>query len=285
MTCQTAVVYERTVGTQPLVFGNLGVTIDRAMAMYDIETGSNWSQATGIAIAGHLSGTQLRVIPAATTSLGAWIASYPNSGVLAPTTKFTRSQRIRIWDPREADQMLLLVRVGGSARAYPLARFPEGGLLSDVLGDEPIAILFGREPKVLAVYSRRVGDDVIELDARPATEDIELLERGGRRRWSAVSGRSRPLRSARPLRVLPSVPIERIGFERNFGEVEVYGGPLPVLAERRIDSNAIAPSPVMPAAPLDGDSRRATDEGAPPPPSAPPTPAPAEGDGDGRAPR
>ncbi|MBL8842111.1 MAG: DUF3179 domain-containing protein [Planctomycetes bacterium] len=280
MKCQTAVVYERTVDDRTLTLGNLRVLVDRAMAMYDTETGSSWNQATGIAIAGHFTGTQLNAIPAATTSLGAWLSSYPNSGVLAPTAKFTRSQRIRIWDPSEADRMLLLVRAGDAARAYPLTRFPESGLLLDVLGGEPIAILFGRQPKVLAVYSRRVGDDVIELDARPVTEDIELLERGGRRRWSAVSGRSRPLRSARPLRVLSSVPIERIGFEHNFAEVEVYGGPLPPLAERRSGTNATVPSPVMPAAPLDEDEQRGGAPGIPSPSAPPSTPAPPPSGGD-----
>ncbi|MBL8842115.1 MAG: DUF3179 domain-containing protein [Planctomycetes bacterium] len=255
--------YERKIGEQLFSFGNLGFVVDRAMAMYDAETGSSWNQATGIAMTGTHAGTQLVVVPASTTSLGAWLASYPNSGVIAPSSELTWRQKVRIWDPAVADSLLLVVQIGPLSRAYPLSRFPESGLLHDTLGDEPIALLFGRRPKVLAAYSRRVGAEVIELDARPVTEDIELLERGGRRRWSAVSGRSRPLRSARPLRKLACLPIDRAGLELNYRGIDLFGGPLPPAPGDGERATATTPAaPVPPAAPLPPDP-------APPPPSAP----------------
>ncbi len=256
MKCQTAVVYERNVEGRLLTVGNTREFIARTMVLDDVETRSQWNQATGIAVLGHFTGTELRTLAASTTSLGAWLATYPNSGVLAPTTQLARAQRVRMWDPDEADAMLLLVRAGGATRAYPLDRFPEDGLIHDVLGDEPIAILFGRQPKVLAAYSRRIGEEVVEFDPRSVPEDIELRERSGPRRWSAISGRSRPLRSARPLRPLASMPIDRIGFEVNFRGVSVFGGRLPPRERLMGDRRALESHPADPIDPANATKPR-----------------------------
>ncbi len=225
--CQGAVVYQRTIGDVTLALGNAGSMHEGSMWMVDDATQSHWSQISGIATDGAFAGTQLVTVPSTVTTLGGWLQSYPNCSVLAPTSELSHRQRVRLWDPSQVDSLLLMVRIGEFERAYPLTRFPESGLLHDVLGDEPIVLLFGSKPKVLACYSRRIGEEVIELDAAPVAEDIELIERGGARRWSAVSGRSRPLRSARPLRPMSCFPITREAFEKNYAAVDVFGGPLP----------------------------------------------------------
>ncbi|MBL8842113.1 MAG: DUF3179 domain-containing protein [Planctomycetes bacterium] len=231
MVCQTAVVYERNVAGQLLSFGHSGRLVDRALGMDDPESGSLWNQATGIAVEGPLEGQQLRALPVTTTTLDAWFDAYPDSGVLVPLTEASHRERTRIWGEDDAQGMFLMVRLGERLRAYPLASFPADGVLHDQLGEEPIACVFGRRPRVLAAWSRRVGEDIVELEARAGSAGLELAERGGTRRWSAISGRPDPPRSAPPLRPLTAFPIDRLGVDRNFAAVELFGSPPP--AEER----------------------------------------------------
>jgi len=78
---------EGTAGTEEteetvLSFGVSGKLADDDLVMYDRETGSEWKQSTGRAIAGPLSGTELRVLPAGMTTYGEFRESHPEGVVL-----------------------------------------------------------------------------------------------------------------------------------------------------------------------------------------------------------
>jgi hypothetical protein len=66
--CGTIVVYDRRVGDQTLTFGVSGKLADDNLVMYDRETGSEWKQSLGTAIAGPLEGESLQAVPAAVTT-------------------------------------------------------------------------------------------------------------------------------------------------------------------------------------------------------------------------
>jgi len=74
----------RTVDGRTLTFGTSGKLADDALVMYDRETGTEWQQTTGRAIAGELGGERLRTLPASITTGERFAAEYPDGVVLQP---------------------------------------------------------------------------------------------------------------------------------------------------------------------------------------------------------
>lgn len=66
-----------------LEFGVSGKLADDDLVMYDRETGSEWKQSLGEAIAGPLSGARLRVLPATTTTWSTFSDAHPDATVMA----------------------------------------------------------------------------------------------------------------------------------------------------------------------------------------------------------
>jgi hypothetical protein len=67
-----------------LEFGVSGKLADDDLVMYDRETGSEWKQSLGVAIAGPLAGTALAVVPAGLTTWASFREGHPDGVVLAP---------------------------------------------------------------------------------------------------------------------------------------------------------------------------------------------------------
>jgi len=80
--------------------------------MYDRQTETLWSQASGQAILGELVGRQLEFIPAQVVSWGDWRATYPEGEVLSQDTGFDRpygQNPYQGYDSPENDQPFLFV--------------------------------------------------------------------------------------------------------------------------------------------------------------------------------
>lgn len=249
-----------------MLLGNTGEVEQRAMVMYDVDTGSRFNQASGIAIDGPLADLQLEALPAITSDLTRWTAEYPQSRIFAPivdpTPLIERRSKLRGWDPADGVSLMLLVRVGAAQRAYPLTRLPDGGLLEDELGGEPIVILHRREPPLLAAFSRRVGSETVGLTLRIRGESIELVDRRGMRRWSGLNGRSAGRRHVPPLRPLIAHPITRMGLAENHPDVEVWGvASKPGRASTASDQPSVPPGPPESPAPREGTPEKPVDDG------------------------
>jgi hypothetical protein len=84
--CGSAVVYDRSVevdeGERTLEFGVSGKLADDDLVIYDRETESEWKQSLGAAIDGPLEGTALSVLPAAMTTVAAFVDANPDGEVL-----------------------------------------------------------------------------------------------------------------------------------------------------------------------------------------------------------
>src|SRR5262249_8319276 len=89
--CNTAIAFERTVNGTVLDFGTTGRLRFSNLIMYDRQTESWWQQATGAAIAGALTGTQLVFRPAAIIAWSDFKAAHPNEKVLSRDTGFQRA--------------------------------------------------------------------------------------------------------------------------------------------------------------------------------------------------
>ncbi len=88
--CNSGVAYDRRSGDRILDFGTSGRLYQSALVMYDRQTESLWSHFTGQAIVGHLTGTELDVIPVQTLSMASFVEAFPDGLVLSLDTGFDR---------------------------------------------------------------------------------------------------------------------------------------------------------------------------------------------------
>jgi len=82
--CWSTAVYDRRIDGRELTFGTSGKLADDALVMYDRETGSEWKQPRGTAIAGELVGRELESVPAPILTWEQFRARYPDGDVLQP---------------------------------------------------------------------------------------------------------------------------------------------------------------------------------------------------------
>ena len=128
--------------------------------MYDRETESWWQQATGQAIVGDLTGTQLASLPASIVSWAAFRAEHPQGWVLSRDTGFSRSYGTTpyggydsantppyLFDGRLDGRLppkehVVTVSLGGEDVAYPYSVLKRRRVVHDTVGGTPIVVLY-----------------------------------------------------------------------------------------------------------------------------------------------
>ena len=81
--CNSALAFDRRLGTRLFTFGTSGKLYLSDLVMYDRQTESLWSQIEGRAIAGRLTGSELTRVPIATVTWEQWRRAHPDGHVLA----------------------------------------------------------------------------------------------------------------------------------------------------------------------------------------------------------
>ncbi len=89
--CNSAIVFERTVGGKVLDFGTTGKLRNSDLVMYDRQTQSWWQQFIGQAIVGEMTGEKLKSIPARLESYANFKARFPKGQVLVPNNDGLRA--------------------------------------------------------------------------------------------------------------------------------------------------------------------------------------------------
>ena len=167
--------FRRTVAGRTLTFGVSGLLYNSNFLMYDRETESLWSQFTGAAIAGPLSGKTLERIRVRQETNASWLDAYPGSRVLARPNPLRIDYRhspfsaymivdaipfpVNAEDRRyHAKELVVGARVNGKSRAYldSLVRKAGGGIEDEFEGR---AIRVRYDPKT-AVFTWDAPDDV-----------------------------------------------------------------------------------------------------------------------------
>jgi hypothetical protein len=182
--------------------------------MYDRETGSEWKQSSGRCLSGPLSGTELTVLAARTTTLGAFRERYPDGIVLQvpewgsgdyETDRFADyadtdsvgpggDERLREsiddWDHDFVPKAVTLgLTIDGHARGYPRPVVElAGGVVTDTLGDSPV-VVFATASGVFAYEG---------IGAFEPTADSDCF-RGDGTVWDAVTGEAEDGRELTPL--------------------------------------------------------------------------------------
>lgn len=91
--CNTALVFERSVGGQVYDFGTSGLLRGSDLVMYDRQTDSWWQQLTGEALVGAMSGSVLTPIAAQQVTWSAFKQAYPGGLVLSRETGYQDQTR------------------------------------------------------------------------------------------------------------------------------------------------------------------------------------------------
>ena len=89
--CNSAIVFERTVGGKVLDFGTTGKLRNSDLVMYDRQTQSWWQQFIGEAIVGEMTGEKLKSIPARLESFANFKTRFPDGKVLVPNNDGMRA--------------------------------------------------------------------------------------------------------------------------------------------------------------------------------------------------
>jgi len=130
--------------------------------MYDRQTESWWQQATGRAIVGELTGTQLEFLPVQLISWEQFVQAHPDGTVLSRDTGHPRDYDRNPYpgyDVADSDPFLLEdktlidgrlspkvrilgIVVGDEAAAYPFPFLAEHPVVNDEVGGEPVVVVW-----------------------------------------------------------------------------------------------------------------------------------------------
>jgi hypothetical protein len=158
--CNTALVFDARLGGRVHDFGTTGKLRFSDLVMYDRQTESWWQQATGEAIVGDLTDKRLTFLPAQIISWEAFRSAYPQGKVLSRNTGHARpygrnpyagydninSSPFLYRGPKDDRlrpmERVVAVSLGGEHVAYPFSLLGRVRVVHDVVGGQPIVVLF-----------------------------------------------------------------------------------------------------------------------------------------------
>lgn len=211
---------------EPLDFGTSGNLVNSNLLMYDRQTDSNWPQILATAINGPVEGAVLEEIPVVWTTWGRWRERFPDSEVLTTETGHVRSYGSdpygsynplggyyqpdsralfpTMWadDRFLAKEVFIGVKHGESRLAVRKSTLRDGQVISAVMDDEPVAVLYDAALDEGRAFLAGSGGHQLELEVgrTPGT----FQDRAGRGAWDA-SGL--PLGDGDPLKPLASYDV------------------------------------------------------------------------------
>ena len=158
--CNSAIVFERTLGGVVYDFGVSGKLRNSDLIMWDRQTESWWQQLTGAAIVGELTGQRLPLLPSSIVAWQDFKAAYPAAAVLSRETGHRRDYGTnpylgydRVDKPpflffgRQDDRLLPMERVaaltvGDAAAAFPFSLLEREGVVHYRVGGRDLAVFF-----------------------------------------------------------------------------------------------------------------------------------------------
>lgn len=184
--------WKRTLGDRELEFRLVGVN-NQNFIMEDLETGSWWQQVTGRAIQGPLEGERLEPMPFDIVSLAIWKSEHPDTVVLAAEQEHLDDYFPPDWAAEAEDEMpvpdelvpegglaardlVVGLRHGDRARAYPLEVLAEQTPISDRIGDLPVLIAVAADGRSVRAFERRLDGVELDLYGKPGVDPPMFLD-------------------------------------------------------------------------------------------------------------
>ena len=191
--------YSRIIDGQEYTFGVSGKLIMNVMVMYDRQTDSLWSQLIGEAVQGPLKGTKLEFLPSWQTTWADWKTQHPNTvaikkgftGPLDPYSYYYENADLGVLGESHFDERVypkgyvIGVELDGDSAAYPFSLLNQMPVVNDLVGEQPVLIVFNADTGTGVAYDRQVAgktltflieDGLILTDAETGT------------RWDGLTG-------------------------------------------------------------------------------------------------
>jgi hypothetical protein len=190
--CNTAISFNRVVNGETLRFGTTGLLRFSDLVMWDNKTESWWQQATGTAIVGSFTGTQLEFLSTEVVSFADFKAQFPEGKVLSRETGFSRAYGFNPYDYYDTTAPFLFsgtadprlpelervagVNINGQAKAYPYSIIQQERVVNDVVGGRELVVFWkpgvasaldspdisrGRDVGTATVYDRTVEGQLL----------------------------------------------------------------------------------------------------------------------------
>ncbi len=160
--------------------------------MRDEETGSWWQQITGEAIQGQMKGRRLALVFHDEISFSTWKAERPEGKVLVPDAQTASRYASKDWEKRIAEMpvvtpakaadpltprtLVIGIKVGGEARAYPLSELQKQPAVLETLGNTPLVIVLDADKKSARAFDRTIEGRVLEFFAKPDSKSVQLVD-------------------------------------------------------------------------------------------------------------
>jgi hypothetical protein len=185
-------VWKRTVGGRVLHFYLAGIN-NQNFLMRDRETGTWWQQITGKAIFGSLQGSVLELAPSNELSFGLWKQESPGGQVLSAVARDQKKYDSK-WEEEVAKlpvpvsfpstelksrDVVVGLRLGSEARAYPLQTILKQSPIQDRLGGNPIVVMAGPDGKSVRAFLSRIDDADVELFRKTDTKEFVMVDSAG----------------------------------------------------------------------------------------------------------
>ena len=205
--CNTALVFDRQIGDARYDFGTTGNLRFSDLVMYDRETESWWQQATGQAIVGELTETQLTFLPAQIVSVASFAEAHPDADVLSRDTGFNRDYGRNPYlgyDTVDQDPFLFTGEVDGrlppkervvtvgdgdDAVAFPYSELRSVGVATASLGGDEIVVFW-----VPGTASALDGPNISESEDVGATGVFRPAIDGRRLTFERIGVEDQPIR-------------------------------------------------------------------------------------------
>ena len=203
--CHTAIAFDRTLNGRTLDFGTTGNLRNSDLVMYDRQTESWWQQATGQAIVGELTGSQLTFLPSQLISWEQFKALHPAGTVLSRETGHPRDydrnpypgydsvdtdpfllEDKTLIDGRLSPKVRILgVLLDGAAVAYPFPLLADHPVVNDEIRGTPVVVVWadgtasglggptvagGQIVGAATAYQRTVDGDLLTFEAAAGGE-------------------------------------------------------------------------------------------------------------------
>jgi hypothetical protein len=201
--CNTAIAFNATVDGQVLDFGTTGRLRFSNLIMYDRPTETWWTQATGEAVVGELTGTRLEFLPAPIISWEDFKTAHPDGLVLSRETGHPRNYGNNPYSGYDninsspflyagpetpgtlpAMARVLTVDLNDDLVAYPYKLLQDVNVINDEVGGEQVVVVWdeGTASPFAPLGANDVGAANIfsrELDGQQLTfvfEDGEIVD-------------------------------------------------------------------------------------------------------------
>ena len=181
-----------------------GKLIMNVLVMYDHQTRSLWSQFLSEGVEGEMKGVRLDVIPLTQTDWGSWRDLHPDTKLLN-TDGYYRSDTYESYyasgrrgvigeanadDRLGAKDLVVGARLGGVAKAYPLAALRETPVVNDAIAGREVLVYYDAPSGTALVYDRAIDGEALtfRLEGEPNGVQTVLTDEETGARWTAFNG-------------------------------------------------------------------------------------------------